>query len=85
MACGLYNEPRYFSNLFFDLGLAQYIPTESMSDIIRYESEREDEIIMKRDPQYRSSKNQYRKKKCKLSKSTKESDYNENKDTISFD
>lgn len=85
LACGLYNESHFFSNILIDLDLAKYIPQESMNDIIHYETQCEAEIRNKRSLQYRSIKNDYRRKKYRKDKSKNEGDYNENKDTISFE
>lgn len=85
MACGLYNEPHFFSNLLTELDLAKYIPQESMNDIIQYESEREAEILHKRSDEYRTAKNDYRRKRHQKKKSKEKGDYNEDKNIISFE
>lgn len=38
MACGLYNETHFFSNLFKDLDLSKYIRHESIEEIIRFDN-----------------------------------------------
>lgn len=85
IACGLYNEPHFFSNLLIELDLAKYIPQESMNDIIQYESEREAEILRKRSDEYRTAKNDYRRKRHQKKKSKVKGDYNEDKNIISFE
>lgn len=84
IAAGLYNEPHFFSNLLTDLNLDNYVPQEAMEEIKKYESERNEEIEKKRTPQYRKSKNDYRKKYYSKNKPSK-GDYNDDKNDPTFE
>lgn len=64
IAYGMYNDFHFFSSLLceLELELDKYIPNESMEEIIRFETERENEILQKRTSTYREEKNKRRKK-----------------------
>ena len=85
IACGMYNDFHFFSSLLCELELDKYIPSESMEEIIRFETERENEIPQKRTPAYREEKNKRRKKQHAKNKSSQEGDYNDDKSKPSFE
>lgn len=75
----------FFSSLLCELELDKYIPNESMEEIIRFETERENEIPQKRTSTYREEKNKRRKKQYAKNKSSQEGDYNDDKKKPSFE
>lgn len=85
MACGIYNESHFYSNLLMELQLDRYIPQKSMEDIIKYEEDRENRNLVKHTPEYREKKKKQRSKAYKKNKTQTPGDYNLDKSEMTFE
>lgn len=85
MACGIYNESYFYSNLLKEMNLDRYIPPNPMHDIINYENHRENRNSEKRTPEYREKKKKQRSKAYNKNKTQTPGDYNLDKSEMIFE